>query len=152
MSLQQHAHRLTQAGVALFLIGLLTGVALPALPHARLGVASHVNGLLAGLALIVLSLMWPRLRLGRLISIVACGLALFSMFTAWFIPLIASIWEAGGTRFPIAAGAAFGTALQETAITAALTTSSLSAITLCVVVLFGLRGPAPGSAQVEGGS
>jgi hydroxylaminobenzene mutase len=52
-----------QHGVLLLLIGLLTGLAVPALSVPRLGVSAHILGVIGGLLLIALGLLWPQLRL-----------------------------------------------------------------------------------------
>ena len=57
----QTGRRLLQLGIILFLLGLLTGLAVPALANPRMGLASHLGGVMNGLVLVALGLMWPRL-------------------------------------------------------------------------------------------
>jgi hypothetical protein len=46
-------------GLILFLLGLITGVAIPAVENPRMGLASHLQGMTNGPFLIVLGLLWP---------------------------------------------------------------------------------------------
>jgi hypothetical protein len=55
--------RLVSAGILLFLIGLLTGLFLPVLPYPRTGLAAHMEGVLNGMFLVLLGLIWSRLTL-----------------------------------------------------------------------------------------
>lgn len=137
----QHERRLLQLGVALLLLGLLTGLAIPSLAVPRLGLTAHIEGVLGGPLLILLGLLWPRLRLGEQVSGVACALAVYALFMGWLMPLLGGVWGAGNTMLPIAAGAARGTPLQESIIAAGLITSAVAIVALCLVVLWGLRAP-----------
>jgi hypothetical protein len=56
-------HRLIQLGVFLFLLGLLGGFAIPFLANPRMGLASHLEGVMNGMLLVLLGLIWPRLTL-----------------------------------------------------------------------------------------
>ena len=55
--------RLMWHGIFLFLLGLLTGLAVPALTNPRMGVSAHLEGVLNGIFLIILGLIWRELRL-----------------------------------------------------------------------------------------
>ena len=59
----QYDRALLQLGVLLFLIGLLTGFAVPAAAIPRMALSSHLEGLFNGIVLVVLGLMWHRLVL-----------------------------------------------------------------------------------------
>lgn len=45
---RDRGHALLQAGVALFLAGLLVGLAVPAMANPRMGLASHLEGVMNG--------------------------------------------------------------------------------------------------------
>src|SRR5215472_6727437 len=51
------------AGVLLFLLGLLTGFAIPALRSPRIGLSAHVASVQSGVALVAFGLVGPRLAL-----------------------------------------------------------------------------------------
>ena len=138
----QQARRLLQFGVLLLLLSLLSGLMIGALAVPRLGVASHVNGILGGLFLVVLGLVWPHLRLGTRAANLAFWLAPYSFFMGWLMPLLGGVWGAGSTMLPIAGAAARGTPFQEGLIATGLTTAGVAVVTLCVLLFLGLRGPA----------
>ncbi len=130
--------RLLQLGILLFLLGLLGGFAVPSLANPRMGLASHLEGLMNGIFLVVLGLVWPRLRLPGKASATLFWLALYSTFANWAATLLAAFWGAGASM-PLAAGAQRGSAAQETIIDALLITLALGLVGVCVLTLWGLR-------------
>jgi hydroxylaminobenzene mutase len=56
---------LLQLGIILFLIGLLTGFVIPKLVNSRMGLASHLEGVLNGIFLVAVGLPWQRLNLSN---------------------------------------------------------------------------------------
>jgi hydroxylaminobenzene mutase len=134
----ERSHRLLQLGVLLFLLGLIGGFAIPGLANPRMGLASHLEGVLNGLFLVVLGLVWPRLVLRRRAAIALFWVALYGTFANWATTLLAAFWGAG-TRMPLAAGAHRGTVVQELAIDVLLVTLSVAIVAACVLILWGLR-------------
>ena len=61
----QEGHQLLQAGALLFILGLLVGFAVPLFANPRVALSSHLEGVMNGTVLLVLGLVWPRLRLDR---------------------------------------------------------------------------------------
>ena len=51
---ERQGHRLLQLGVTLFLLGLLVGFAVQSLANPRMGLASHIEGVMNGLFLMAL--------------------------------------------------------------------------------------------------
>jgi len=135
----RRSHRLLQLGVLLFLFGLLTGLAIPALANPRMGLSSHLEGVLNGIFLVVLGFLWPRLRLGRGASAATYWLAIYGTFANWAATLLAAAWGAG-RMMPIAAGTQHGSAIQEMVVAGLLISLSLAVIAVCGLVLWGLRG------------
>lgn len=135
----QYGHRLLQLGFALFLVGLLTGFAIPMLANPRMGLSSHLEGVMNGLFLIGLGLVWPRLRFGRRLSAGTFWLAIYGTFANWAATFMAAAWGAGAAM-PIAAGSHQGTPVQEIVITGLLFSLSFAMVILCGLVLWGLRG------------
>lgn len=131
--------RLLRAGVALFLLGLLVGFAVPALANPRMGLASHLEGVMNGLFLVVLGLLWPKLDLPHRWLRATFRLAVFGTFTNLLATFLAAAWGAG-IMMPIAAQGHTGTPGQELAIKALLVSLSLAMVSVCVLVLIGLRG------------
>ena len=129
---------LLQLGVLLFLIGLLTGLVIPRFANPRLGLASHLEGVLNGMFLIVLGLLWRRLNLPNGWLVLTFWLAVYGSFANWLATLLAAYWGAG-KLMPIAGMSRQGSSVQEGAIRFLLTTLSLAMIAVCVIVIVGLR-------------
>lgn len=135
---EKTARRLLQLGVLLFLLGLLTGFAVPAFANPRMGLASHLEGVMNGIFLIALGLMWTKLNLSARWLNAAFRLALFGTFVNWACTLLAATWGAG-VMMPIAGQGQTGTPIQENIIRILLTLLSLAMVSVCVLVLIGLR-------------
>jgi hydroxylaminobenzene mutase len=134
-------------GIAVFLLSLLIGLAIPAFAVPRLGLSAHLVGIMQGLFLMVMGLIWPRLQLSTAVSRVGVWLAVYGCFAPLIANMLAGIWGAGHTMLPMAAGQARGSALQESMIAVGLRTGGASLIALCIMVLWGLRPPAVGQAN-----
>jgi hydroxylaminobenzene mutase len=130
---------LLQLGILLFLFALFVGLAVPRFAVPRLALSVHLLGLMQGLFLSVLGLLWPRLKFTPRLSVIAFWLAVYGCFAAWTANLLAAIWGAGNTILPIAAGAARGSALQERIINGGLRTAAAALIAATALVLWGLR-------------
>jgi hydroxylaminobenzene mutase len=117
---------------------LLTGFGLPALENPRMGLASHLEGIMNGLFLILLGILWRRLRLSRWQAIAAFTLVIYGTFANWTATLMAAVWGAGRSM-PIAAVGHQGPAWQEGALDLLLFSLSFSMIAVCGLVLWGLR-------------
>lgn len=135
----RQGHRLIQVGMLLFLLALLVGLAVPAFKVPRLGLSTHLLGIMQGIFLMVIGLLWPRLQLSRVMSRVGVFLALYGCFAAWTANLLAAIWGAGATMLPMAAGQAHGTSLQEGLIAVALRSAAVSLIAVTALIIWGLR-------------
>ncbi len=132
------SHRLLQLGILLLLLGLLVGFAVPSLANPRMGLASHLEGIMNGLFLLVLGLVWPRLTLPGKASTTLFWLAFYATFANWAATLLAAFWGAGRSM-PLAAGALRGSAAQELIIDALLISLALGMVGVCVLTLWGLR-------------
>lgn len=138
-----YGHRLLQLGILLFLIGLLTGFAVPMLMNPRMGLASHLEGILNGIFLVLLGLLWPGLRLPRMPLTVTFWLALYGTFANWAATLLAALWGAGSSM-PIAAAGFQGSPTQEAIIDVLLFSLSFAMVAVCGLILWGLRIGAQG--------
>lgn len=133
-------HRLIQAGAFLFLLGLLIGFVIPMVTNPRMALSSHLEALMNGLFLMVLGLLWDRLKLSEKTFQALFALAIFGTFANMIATLLAAVWGSGAAM-PIAAGAYEGTPLQESVIMILLGTLSLAMVAALVLVLLGLRRP-----------
>jgi len=132
--------RLLRAGIILFLLGLLTGFAIPVLQHPRLGLSSHLEGVQNGMVLLILGLVWPHLRLSDGWLRAGFFLALFGTFANWGTTFLAAMWAAGGEMMPIAGGGAVGAEWQEGLVKLGLLSLSVAMLLVSGLVLYGLRG------------
>lgn len=137
-SQERAGRRLLQSGIALFLLGLLTGLAVQAVANPRMALSSHLEAVMNGLFLVALGLLWPKLTLPRPMLTLAFWLAIYGTFANWMATLLAGLWPAGSPMMPLAAAGHTGTAIQEGILKVVLVTLSLAMIALCAIVLVGL--------------
>lgn len=137
--LVSHGHRLIQAGMSLFLLALLVGLIVPRFAVPRLGLSTHLLGIMQGIFLMVVGLLWERLRISLLMSRIGIGVLVYGCLAAWVANLSAAILGAGNSMLPIAAGSAHGSSVQEAIIAIALRSAAVSLIAAALLVLWGLR-------------
>lgn len=133
------AGRLQRLGILLFLLGLITGFLIPMMANPRMGLSSHLEGVMNGIFVLLLGILWSRLRLSKRGLQWAFGLAVYGTFANWAVTLLSGFWGAGGAMMPFAAGGFEGTSIQEMMVSFMLISLSLAMIALCVILLFGLR-------------
>ncbi len=137
---QTTGRRLIRYGILLFFLGLLTGLVVQELANPRMGLSSHLEGVMNGIVLVVLGVIWPRLRLPRAALSITFWLAMYGTYASWATTLAAAVWGAGQAMLPIAAAGHTGTALQEAIIRCSLSSLVLAMLVTCIIVLWGLRG------------
>jgi hydroxylaminobenzene mutase len=140
-TLRRNGHRLLQAGGVLFLLGLLVGLAVPRFAVPRLGLSAHLLGIMQGIFLMVVGLLWPRLSFTPLLSRIGCGLAMYGCLAAWVANVCGAVWGAGSSMVPLAAGGALGRALQEGVIRFLLRSGAVCLVSVAALILWGLRSP-----------
>lgn len=131
-------HRLIFLGVTLFLIGLIVGLFVPVFANPRMGLSSHIEGILNGIFLIVLGLIWNRINLSERWLKINFWLAIYGTFANWFAMLFAAVFNAG-KMLNIAAKGKEGSPLAEAIITFLLLSLSAAMIVLCIITLVGLK-------------
>jgi (hydroxyamino)benzene mutase len=136
--LSRQGQRLLQVGVTLFLFSSFEGFAIPYLAAPRLGLSVHTLSAFEGVLLVALGLVWPRLSLGAIAGGMAFWLLLYSSVAILAAYTLAAVWGAGNETIPLAAGAAHGTALQETVIKI-LAYASAPGLISFAIILWGLR-------------
>jgi len=135
---QTQAHRLIQLGVLLFLLGLIVGLLIPALANPRMGLASHLEGIINGIFLIALGAIWSRLVLSQVWLKTVFGLLIYGTCANWLATLLAAIWGAGRSM-PIAGQGQVSSGSKELIVDCLLFSLSLAMIVSCVILLIGLR-------------
>ncbi|HCE56469.1 MAG TPA: hydrogenase [Prolixibacteraceae bacterium] len=136
--MKKQASNLLFAGFLLFLLGLITGLIVPAFANPRLGVSSHIEGVLNGIFLIVLGLVWHKLALSDKALKVTYWLALYGTFANWFGILVAAVFNAG-KMLGVMAGGQEGHPVAEAVVAFFLITLSIAMVIISVMVLIGLK-------------
>jgi hydroxylaminobenzene mutase len=134
-SQKKQSNRLVFWGLVLFLLGLITGLIIPFFKNQRMGLSAHLEGIMNGMFLILLGLIWNRLQLSAKTLFVTFNLSLFGTFANLTAILIAAV-TGEGKMLPIAGGKA-GSGFTEILISILLVTLALSMIAVCVICLFG---------------
>jgi (hydroxyamino)benzene mutase len=129
---------LFKLGLALFLVGLLTGFAVPALKNPRMALASHLEAVLNGMFLVLLGLLWPHLDLPHAWAVTAVVLIVYSAYANWLASLLAAAWGAGRKLAPIAAGDHQTSAAKERVVSMLLVSLSLAVVMGVTIVIVGL--------------
>lgn len=144
MSRHDYGRRLIRYGVLLFLLGLLTGFAIPFVQNSRMGLSSHLEGTMNGMFLILVGIIWPKLHLSPPALKWGYYLSLFGTFTNWATTLLAAIWGAGAAMMPLAGRGYTGSFWQESLIRFGLLSLSIAMIIVCGLLLRGLKDRTPG--------
>lgn len=127
---------LSFAGVLMFLLGLLTGFAIPALRSSRLGLSAHLTGVQSGSFLLAAGLLWPHLRLWPVWNgVIANGLWI-SLYGLWLALLLAAVFGAG-RGLPIAGQGVTTTAVRQSLVTGLMAIASLALVADVAAILLG---------------
>ncbi len=133
----QQSNQLIRVGMTLFLLALVIGLFVQSFAVPRLGLSVHLLGLLQGILLTVLGLVWPRLNLARSWSRTALWLAVYGCIAAWTSNVLAATWG-GSAMLPIASGQARSSAVHDGIITLGLRSSAVSLVAATILVWWGL--------------
>jgi hydroxylaminobenzene mutase len=125
-------------GLSLFLIGLFTGFAVPAMKNPRMGLASHVEAHMNGMFLILLGLLWAYVEIDGRWELIAVALLVYGAYANWFATLLAAIWGAGGGMMRIAAADHVGSGFKEGLIKFLLLSLSVADVVGVGIVIFGI--------------
>lgn len=125
-------------GLVLFLLGLLTGFAIPALKNPRMALSSHLEAVLNGMFLVLLGLLWPHVHLPDTLAVAAVVLIVYSAYANWLTTLLAAAWGAGRKLAPIAAGNHEASTLKEAFVSFLLVSLSLSIVVGVGILIAGL--------------
>lgn len=126
------------AGLVLFLLGLLTGLANPAVKNPRMGVASHLQGMTNGPFLIVVGLLWPHIHLSHLWQLVTVVLLAFGTYANWLATQLAAVWGAGRRFAPGAAGDHVASSGRERVVDVLLAALAPAMIVATILLIVGV--------------
>lgn len=124
-------------GAGLFLLGLVTGFVGPLLANPRMGLSSHLEGLMNGTFLIAIGAIWDRVHLGPALKKTAFGLFLFGTTANWATVFLAAAWGASALM-PIAGAGHTGSPFQENTVAILLLVLSVAMIFATALMLLGL--------------
>ncbi|UXA08082.1 hydrogenase [Mycobacterium sp. SMC-2] len=125
-------------GLVLFLIGLLTGFAVPALTNPRMALSSHLEAVLNGMFLVVVGLLWPHLHLPHAWGVTAVVLIVYAAYANWLATLLAAAWGAGRRLAPIAAADHEASAAKERIVSFLLLSLAVAIVVGVGIVIVGL--------------
>jgi len=125
-------------GLILFLLGLVTGLAVPAVRNPRMGLASHLQGMTNGPFLIVVGLLWPHVDLAHVWQVVAVALLAYGTYANWLATQLAAIWGAGRRFAPGAAGDHVASAAKEALVDFLLVSLAPAMIVASILLIVGV--------------
>jgi len=121
------SRKLMGLGALLFLLGLLSGLIIPALTNPRMGLSSHLEGVMNGMFLILIGLSWNHLFLTTKIKTLTFWCLIYGSFANWFFVLLSAIF--GTSEMTPIAGAGYkGLPWQESLVNIGLISIGLSMI------------------------
>ena len=135
--------RFFRYGLFLFLLGLLIGFASPAFRNPRLVLSAHLEGVMNGMVIVLVGLIWNFVRLSDRQGKIAFWFLVFSGYLNWFACVLGAAF--GASRMTPIAGA-WMTALpwQENLVAASF---GLVGVTITVAVVLLLWGLRPGASR-----
>jgi (hydroxyamino)benzene mutase len=125
-------------GLVLFVLGLVTGLLIPALKNPRMGLASHLQGMTNGPFLIVVGLLWPHVVLSSVWQVVTVALLAYGTYANWLATQLAAIWGAGRKYAPSAAGNQVASAVKESFVNFLLVSLAPAMIAGSVILIVGV--------------
>jgi (hydroxyamino)benzene mutase len=137
-STQKQSNSLLQIGVLLFTMALLTGFGMPFYASPRLGLSSHLAGVMNGMFLLIMGIIWHKIQLSTSQQKVTFYLLIFSTVANWLANLLGAIWGAGETIVPLAADNE-GTISQEMILKGLFGSLSVGFVLACFFILKGLN-------------
>ena len=112
METSVYRERLYWLGMILFLLGLLAGLANPIFKNPRLGLSAHLEGVMNGMFLILVGLIWDRVRLSPKSQKLTFIFLIWAGYFNWLACALGGAF--GASRMtPIAGGIFHAEAWQE---------------------------------------
>lgn len=134
--LKKHqSDRLIFLGLLLFFLGLVVGLFIPIMANPRMGLSTHLEGVINGIFLLILGLIWNKLQLSEKWLFISFSLIIYGVFANFMAVLISAITGAG-KMMPIAGGME-GAAYIEMLISFLLISLALSMLAACLILLVG---------------
>ena len=122
----------------LILLSFLGGFLIRFMAIPRLGLSAHTIGVLSGVLLIAIGVIWPYFHLSPLQSAWLKWSWLYSSYINWFACIVAGILGAGKMT-PIAASGYIGSALAEALVSVLFISVGITSLIAVGLSLWGLR-------------
>lgn len=132
------SRRLQWHGMALFLAGLLTGLAEQHFANPRMGLAAHLEGVLNGTFVLVVGVAWQELRLVQRLETIAFRGLLYGSYANWVVTTLAAAWGTVGMT-PIASTGLGALRWQEVLVTGGFVSVGIAMLSSAGLILYGLR-------------
>ena len=137
----ENRRRLLWHGMALFLIGLLTGLAQDHFTNVRMALAAHLEGVMNGIFLLAVGAIWSEVRLSSRTLAVTYWMLLGGTYGNWAVTTMAAIFGTAALS-PITGAGHSAVHWQEVLVTAGFVSIGIAIISASVLLLWGLRGKA----------
>jgi (hydroxyamino)benzene mutase len=128
-------------GMALFLLGLLTGLVEQRFSNVRMALAAHLEGVMNGTFLLALGATWNEVSLAPRLKAAAYAAVLAGTYGNWAMTTLAAMLGTAALS-PITAAEHNAPAWQETIVTIGFVGIGLAIIAASILVLWGLRSSA----------
>ena len=125
-------------GILLFFLGLIVGLCIPIMANPRMGLSSHLEGVMNGMFLVILGLIWDRMILSQRWRKITFWLTIYGTFANWFGILYAAVFDAG-KMLTVAAKGQEGSPFSEGLVTFLLISLSICMLVVCIMVMVGLK-------------
>ena len=135
----EYRRRLLFHGIALFLIGLLTGLAEQHFANVRMALAAHLEGVMNGIFLLAVGAIWNEVRLSCRMSRIAYWSLLGGTYGNWVVTTLAAILGTAALS-PITAAGHSAAPGQEILVATGFVLIGLAIILASSLLLWGLRG------------
>lgn len=135
-NVKQQSNKLLFFGILLFLLGLILGLFVPLMANPRMGLSAHLEGVMNGMFLVILGLIWHKVEVSERWLKITFWLTIYGSFSNLLAVTIGAITGAG-KMMPLAGGIE-GSPFIEVVISFLLISLSLAMIAVCFVVLKGL--------------
>ncbi|MBO9591408.1 MAG: hypothetical protein J7599_00780 [Niabella sp.] len=123
-------------GLLLFLLGLIIGLFVHNMANPRMALSAHLEGVMNGIFLMVLGLIWKRILLSKRALAITFWLAVYGTFANLVAVIIAAI-TGSGKMMPLAGGKE-GPAFLDGVISFLLVSLSLCMVAVCILSLTGI--------------
>ena len=138
MQMEDTKRRLAWHGMALFLLGLVTGLVEANFQNPRMGLAAHLEGVMNGTFLVALAAIWPNVKLSVRQATMVFWSVLYGTYANWAVTTLAALLGAAALS-PITGAGHSALPWQETLVTVGFVTVGVAIIAASLMVLWGLR-------------